>query len=34
MGLIAGIAPAKAADAPIAQGRALCFENGTSRWIM
>ena len=34
MGLIAGVAPAKAADAPIAQGRALCFENGTCRWIM
>ncbi|HEY1454076.1 MAG TPA: histidine phosphatase family protein [Roseiarcus sp.] len=34
MMLVAGIAPAKAADAPIAQGRALCFENGTCRWIM
>jgi broad specificity phosphatase PhoE len=33
MKLIAGIAPAKAADAPIAQGRALCFENGKCRWI-
>jgi broad specificity phosphatase PhoE len=32
--LIAGVAPAKAADAPIAQGRALCFENGSCRWIM
>jgi broad specificity phosphatase PhoE len=34
MMLVAGVAPAKAADAPIAQGRALCFENGTCRWIM
>ena len=34
MALIAGVAPAKAADAPIAQGRALCFENGGCRWIM
>ncbi len=34
MALIAGVAPAKAADAPIAQGRALCFERGTCRWIM
>jgi probable phosphoglycerate mutase len=33
MALIAGVPPAKAADAPIAQGRALCFENGGSRWI-
>jgi probable phosphoglycerate mutase len=33
MTLIAGVAPAKAADAPIAQGRALCFENGGCRWI-
>jgi broad specificity phosphatase PhoE len=33
MTLIAGVAPAKAADAPIAQGRALCFENGNCRWI-
>jgi broad specificity phosphatase PhoE len=33
MKLIAGIAPAKAADAPIAQGRALRFENGKCRWI-
>lgn len=30
---IAGVKPAKAADAPIAQGRALCFENGGCRWI-
>jgi broad specificity phosphatase PhoE len=34
MVLVAGVAPAKAADAPIAQGRALCFENGSCRWIM
>lgn len=34
MALIAGVAPAKAAEAPIAQGRALCFENGGCRWIM
>ena len=34
MTLIAGVAPAKAADAPIAQGRALCFENGSCHWIM
>ncbi len=34
MALIAGVAPAKAADAPIAQGRALCFENGSCHWIM
>jgi probable phosphoglycerate mutase len=33
MALIAGVAPAKAADAPIAQGRALCFENGGCHWI-
>jgi broad specificity phosphatase PhoE len=33
MMLIAGVAPAKAAEAPIAQGRALCFENGGYRWI-
>ena len=33
MTLIAGVAPAKAADAPITQGRALCFENGGYRWI-
>ena len=30
MTLIAGVAPAKAADAPIIQGRALCFKNGTA----
>jgi hypothetical protein len=34
MALIAGVAPAKAADAPIAQGRALCFERGICQWIM
>ena len=33
MTLIAGVAPAKAADAPIAQGRALRFENGGCHWI-
>jgi broad specificity phosphatase PhoE len=33
MTLIAGVATAKAADAPIAQSRALCFENGGCRWI-
>jgi len=33
MTLIAGVAPAKAAEAPIAQGRALCFENGGCSWI-
>ena len=33
MTLIAGVTPAKAADAPIIQGRALCFENGKCRWI-
>ena len=33
MTLVAGVAPAKAADAPITQGRALCFENGGYRWI-
>ena len=31
--LIAGVAPERAAEAPIAQGRALCFENGDCRWI-
>jgi len=34
MALIAGVAPARATDAPIAQGRALWFENGSCRWIM
>lgn len=33
MTLIAGVKPAKAADAPIVQGRTLCFEKGTCRWI-
>jgi broad specificity phosphatase PhoE len=33
MTLIADVAPAKAADAPVAQGRALCFENGSCRWM-
>jgi len=33
MTLIAGVKPAKATDAPIAQGRALCFEDGTCRWM-
>jgi probable phosphoglycerate mutase len=33
MTLIGGVAPTKAADAPIAQGRALFFENGNCRWI-
>jgi broad specificity phosphatase PhoE len=34
MVLIAGVAPAKAADAPISQSRALCFENAGCHWIM
>ena len=33
MTLIAGVTPAKAAETPIIQGRALCFENGRCRWI-
>lgn len=33
MTLIAGVTPAKAAEAPIVQGRALCFDNGECRWI-
>jgi broad specificity phosphatase PhoE len=33
MALIAGVAPAKAAEAPVAQGRALRFENGSCHWI-
>jgi probable phosphoglycerate mutase len=33
MALIAGIPPAKAAGAPIIQGRAIVFENGSCRWI-
>jgi broad specificity phosphatase PhoE len=34
MTLIAGVAPAKAADAPITQGRAMAFEKGGCRWIV
>jgi broad specificity phosphatase PhoE len=33
MMLVAGVAPVKAADAPIVQGRALCFEDGSCHWI-
>jgi broad specificity phosphatase PhoE len=33
MALIAGIPPAKAVEAPIIQGRAILFENGSCRWI-
>jgi broad specificity phosphatase PhoE len=33
MTLIAGVAPKRAADAPIIQGRALCFENGECHWM-
>jgi broad specificity phosphatase PhoE len=33
MTLIAGVSPAKAVDAPIIQGRAIVFENGSCRWI-
>jgi probable phosphoglycerate mutase len=33
MALIAGIPPAKAVRAPIIQGRAIVFENGSCRWI-
>jgi broad specificity phosphatase PhoE len=33
MALIAGIPPAKAVDAPIIQGRAIVFENGSCHWI-
>jgi broad specificity phosphatase PhoE len=33
MALIAGVPPAKAVDAPIIQGRAIVFENGSFRWI-
>jgi broad specificity phosphatase PhoE len=33
MTMIAGVTPAKAADAPITQGRALGFENRRCRWI-
>jgi probable phosphoglycerate mutase len=34
MALVAGVAPPKAVNVPIAQGRALCFENGSCHWIM
>ena len=34
MALIGRVAPAKAADALVTQGRALCFENGGYHWIM
>ena len=34
MTLIAGVPPAKAADTPITQGRAMAFENGGCRWIV
>ena len=34
MTLIAGVPPAKAADAPITQGRAMAFEKGGCRWIV
>ena len=33
MALIAGIPPAKAVEAPIIQGRAIVFENGSCHWI-
>lgn len=33
MALIAGVSPARAAEAPIVQGRALIFENGGCRWM-
>jgi broad specificity phosphatase PhoE len=33
MTLIAGVAPKRAVDTPILQGRALCFENGECHWI-
>jgi broad specificity phosphatase PhoE len=33
MALIAGVPPAKAVEAPIVQGRAILFENGSCRWI-
>jgi broad specificity phosphatase PhoE len=33
MTLIAGVAPKRAVDAPIIQGRALCFENGECYWM-
>jgi probable phosphoglycerate mutase len=33
MALIAGVPPARAAEAPIVQGRVLIFENGDCRWM-
>jgi broad specificity phosphatase PhoE len=33
MTLIAGVAPKRAVDTPIIQGRALCFENGECHWM-
>jgi broad specificity phosphatase PhoE len=33
MALIAGVPPAKAVEAPIIQGRAILFENGSCHWI-
>ena len=33
MALIAGMPPAKAVEAPIIQGRAIVFENGSCHWI-
>ena len=34
MTLIAGVAPMKAVDAPITQGRALAFDSGGCRWLV
>jgi probable phosphoglycerate mutase len=34
MTLIAGVAPMKAVDAPITQGRALAFDGEGCRWIV
>jgi hypothetical protein len=33
MMLVAGVQPARAAEAPILQGRVLVFENGDCRWM-
>jgi broad specificity phosphatase PhoE len=33
MTLIAGVAPKRAVDTPIIQGRALCFESGECHWM-
>ena len=33
MTLVAGVPPARAAEAPILQGRVLVFENGDCRWM-